>query len=90
MSISDATKNFDFLAIVGSSLVLIVSIAWNNLIQASINKSFPEKDKSLTAQTLYTISLTIAVGVFTNYMFVYRDKVSGLVKKVLALSAMRI
>lgn len=77
MSIStlQATQNFDLIALLMTSLVLIVSMSWNQLIQKSLDETFPDKSKSLSAQTLYTVSLTMFVAFLSNYVFKYSTQI---------------
>lgn len=72
------TKELDILALIAASLGLIVSYAWNNLIQNTINYYFPEKDKSLIAQTLYTITLSFLAYIIIYYIIKYNKILKGI------------
>lgn len=72
-------QSFDVVAIIAASLTLITTSAWNSLLQNIINKNFPDKDQSITAQTLYTIILTFCVGILIYYLTNYRDSIKNLI-----------
>lgn len=82
ISAFDATQNFDIITLLTASLVFVVSLSWNSLIEKTIQEAFPQNNKSLAVQTLYTISLTLFVGIFSNYVFKYHDQISAITKKI--------
>jgi hypothetical protein len=75
-------KRFDFLAILTASLTFVVSQSWNSFIQNSINKSFPDENKSLSLQFLYTTSITILAGIIIYIIFNYSDYVNEFLSNI--------
>ena len=70
-------KPLDILVIVSASLTLITTTAWNSLLQDTINYTFPDKNKSITVETLYTITLTFCVSILLYYLINYGKQLTS-------------
>ncbi len=51
-----------------AALGLVAGLAWNQAIQALINHFYPNANKSITAQFIYAVIITIVVVLLTTYM----------------------
>lgn len=62
------SQKFDIAALLTASVVFFISNRWNILIQHTINYYFPDTDNSLTAELIYTLSLTLLSVIILNYV----------------------
>lgn len=56
-------------------IVVLIAVAWNDVIQAVINKYYPKKNNTITGKLYYATIITLFIVVLQIYLFPYiQDK----------------
>ena len=77
--IGSSIETINFVTLVASSLVLVVTLAWNDLITDAIKVYFPQDNKGLYAKFVYTIVVTIVVLLILRYILTIISQVKSAV-----------
>lgn len=56
---------------IATGIVVLASLAWNNLIQAIIQKYYPNADDSITGKLQYALIITFIVIMLQMFVFPY-------------------
>ena len=54
-----------------AGVVVLVSLAWNDVIQSIIKKYYPRTDDTITGKLRYALIITLAVIIAQIYVFPY-------------------
>lgn len=69
---SNQITQFDIITISSAAIILLVTNTWNTLIKDIINRYFPQdNNKAITAQILYTLTLTFVLGIIVYLLQKY-------------------
>lgn len=55
---------------VTTAILLLITLAWNDVIQTALNNYFPEsKSKTLKSKIVYALTITVIVVILQLYLF---------------------
>ncbi len=79
---SNIQTNLDVVQLLSAAGVLMISLAWNSLITKSLQYNFNDTDEqTISAQAIYTISLTIVIGLFLFFAHRYKINIMNFLTK---------
>lgn len=79
-------KEYDFITLVVSSLIFVVSLSWNTLINDAIDHYAPQDKKNITVKTIYTVILTLVVAFVATYLSMLKKPLDNFTKRIFSNS----
>ena len=66
--------NYYFVNSILTAVVLLVALAWNDVVQSAVEKYYPKRDKkTIKGKIHYAVIITIVVILLQIYVFPYID-----------------
>jgi hypothetical protein len=77
-------QRYDFIHLVVSSLIVVVSLAWNTLVNDLIDYYSPKDKHNLSIKMIYTVLLTLVVGIIATQLSKIKTPIESFFARIIS------